>query len=405
MDVSKIQFYPIDNDVDRMKLYGCYAGDKFIYQGKEYIVEKDDVEKVRFYPSYKEVTGKPVEWKQALNESKQRMYMGNFIPNDTIENGLYSFTYVSQDIIKETSIHGGEAIGHIDGWRIECIDKTTPIKDLIMPDSFLGINVVSADDCFRNCYNVASVKHIPEKCFNYNCIKCMFSKSGLREVPQDLDTDVKIQIACGNALCLDNFEDIMKKLNSYSLSYTAYGKIYDKEKSLIKAKENLDRDKSILNSEFSPYQKFEKVSFEYGGEPLVIIIAVDTTNVGFAINDTNFHKATMIPFKEYMQQLESEKMCGFTAQSFSHFPYEEGIKAILTADKNKIDCLNKELNIEKENLSKKIQEEVSKAVKAQQGLDLTPIKMSEQKKKQVYLLILQCPMLMNHFFKKNPTSI
>lgn len=378
IDISKVQFYPIDNDIDRMKLYGCYAGDKFIYQGKEYIVEKDDVEKVKFYPSYKEVTGKPVEWKQALNESKQRMYMGNFIPNDTIENGLYSFTYVSQDIIKETSIHGGEAIGHIDGWRIECIDKTTPIKDLIMPDSFLGIDVVSADDCFRNCYNVASVTYIPQKCFDYNCIRGMFTKSGIREIPSQLDTDIKIQLACGNALCLYNFENIIKKLNSYSLSYTAYGKVYNKEKSLLQAKEDFNRNENLLRSEFSPYQKFEKVSFEYDGKPLTIITAIDVQNTGFAINDTDFHKPILIPFKEYMQQLEGNKMSGFTKKSFSSYSYDEGVIAILNATKNKIQYLTKEFNTEKESLFQKIQEEVSKAIKAQQGLDLIPAGVSEE---------------------------
>ena len=240
-----------------------------------------------------------------------------------------------------------------------------------MPDSFLGIDVVSADDCFNNCYNVASVVHIPQKCFDYNCIRGMFTKSGIREIPSQLDTDIKIQLACGNALCLYNFEDIMKKLNSYALSYTAYGKILDKEKTLIKAKENLDRDESLLNGEFSPYQKFEKVSFEYEGEPLVIITAIDPANVAFAINDTNYHKPTIIPFKDYIQELEGSKMCGFTAKSFAHFPYKEGV------DKNKIHYLNKELNIEKEKLSTKIQEEVAKADKAQQGLDYIPAKTSK----------------------------
>ena len=55
MDISKIKFYPIDGDIDRMKLYGCYTGDKFTYQGKEYTVEKDDVERLTFKPSFERV--------------------------------------------------------------------------------------------------------------------------------------------------------------------------------------------------------------------------------------------------------------------------------------------------------------------------------------------------------------
>lgn len=383
MDISKIKFYPIDGDIDRMKLYGCYAGDKFIYQGKEYIVEKDDVEKLIFLPSYKKIdiekyhhTEPPKKikelWKKSEKEAKQRMYMRDFHPNDIIKSDLYQFTYISQDITKENSFHGGNLIGHIDGWKIKCIDTITPIRDLVMPDSFFGVDIVSADACFKDCYNIASIKHIPEKCFNFNRIQNMFDKSGLREIPNELKDNNQIENACGYALCIHNYKSVIKNLNPYNILLTAYGKVYQKEQALEKAKANLDRDETILNSEFSPYKKFEKISFEYDENPLTIITAVDQTGKLFAVNNTNFNQQIIVPFKDYFKQFENSKISKFSVNSFTQISPKEGIQAIISADKNKINYLNKELNIEKEKLSKKIQEEILKADKMQIGLNYKP---------------------------------
>jgi hypothetical protein len=156
MDVDKIEFVPVDGDVDRMKIYGCYAGDKFIYEGKEHTVEKDDVERVTFYPSS--------QYNQDENEAKRRMYLGEFKYGDRVENQTYAFTYkrayfpLYHDHYMEDSPYDYKAM---EGWHIKCIDKETPMENVVMPDTFLGIKIKFIENCFENCHNLKSVSHIP----------------------------------------------------------------------------------------------------------------------------------------------------------------------------------------------------------------------------------------------------
>lgn len=198
----------------------------------------------------------------ASHDVRERVLAGRPEINDSFVINPFKFTYLGMP----------NNVSRSAGWQIQCIDKTTPMKDVIMPDKIFGIDVVFGVGCFDGCYNVASVAHVPESIYHspengYS----LFGNSGIREVPAELlegnitDRTVVAKF-CSNAYAINNIE----KLNDAIYETTFYPTttiglsnfdIYNYYRDLSKVVST--EKKSILSSmksEFPPYKIMQKAS-------------------------------------------------------------------------------------------------------------------------------------------------
>lgn len=411
MDVTKIALHPIDGDKDRMALYGCYAGDTFSYKGQTYTVEKDDVERIKITPQYTKVDGdkyrysKPPkeiqkQWDQAKSDARKRMYMGNFKPGDVVENETYTFKYRSQELTEDYGPHGDytRTIGYHNGWSISCRDKTTPMKDVVMPDEFLGESVMFAERCFENCKNVASVAHISSDALSHGYINNMFSHSGLREVPHELLTDIqrnkhKIQISCGYAYAIHNAKELHDALTSIQSFGNKSGLYMFAQQELAQQhiqelKNNKETEAENIRGEFSSYQKAEKVSFVYDFRPLTLYRAQGMNGDLFVVNPNGPHQAPLYQgghfeqsvmtlhdgYGGFMSKFDESKIQGLTSDSFTPVSMDELSDYIEKVYDKTIERVEANLTKEITKVSKELTNARAEADRAQEGLDFKPRK-------------------------------
>ena len=315
-----------------------------------------------------------------------------FAIGETKTDGIYQFTYTSDPITERYGDRGEDerVVGYNYGWQIRCIDTRTPMQDVVMPDTFMGQPVIKANECFEGCYNVATVKHISSMALELGNISNMFKNSGLREVPEQLN-HYQIHWACKEAYALCD-TTLLKGLSS---KYERIERDLESTEMAVKRYEGYkDRDISLVGDEFSPYVKFEKVSFVYDYQPISIIRAQDTDGKWFAISPTgpkhgSYHyeysdntpyDSTFAPYGDYMKRFDQTKIHGLTTESFVEISAEEGKKAIeasydvcLGKIRDKADGLRKELDEVSASIDVIIAEETAKANMAQEGLNYTPM--------------------------------
>ena len=331
--------------------------------------------------------------KSKEQEQKPEQDSKPFAIGETKTDGIYQFTYTSDPITERCGYRGEDEkiVGYNYGWQIKCIDTQTPMQDVVMPDTFMGQPVIKANECFEGCYNVATVKHISSEALELGKISDMFKNSGLREVPEQLNS-YQIHWACKEAYALANTEQLK------NLSWE-----YEKAKRDVEyANRNVrtysgykDRDVSLVGDEFSPYVKFEKVSFVYEYNPVSVIRVQDTDGKWFAINpngpklgheynssaDRTPYNSSFVPYESYMSRFDSTKIHGLTVESFVEVSPEVGKDAIAASYDVAIGKLEKyaeklqeHLDEISTSLDKVIAEETAKADAAQEGLNFTPRK-------------------------------
>lgn len=411
MDVTKIELQPIDGDKDRMALYGCYAGDTFTYKGQTYTVEKDDVERIEISPKYTRVDSdryrysKPpkeiqAQWDKAESDARRRMYLGNFQPGDQVKGATYTFTYDSRELTEDYGPHGDytRVVGYHNGWEIKCHDNKTPMKDIVMPDEFLGKRVMFAEKCFEDCKNIASVAHISQDALAHGYMNKMFDRSGLREVPAELMDDInknyyKIRMSCSFAYAIHNIRSIHRAVMATDKIGTPLGLYMFEKKEHLRAeaekmKENASAEVDNVRGEFSPYQKAEKVSFVYDFRPVTIYRAQDMDGNLRVVNPNgpqqtpsyqggHFYSTIMMPhdgYGGYMSQFEQGKIQGLTPDSITQISMDELADYMKSVYDAKIESLEVEAVDDMVKTSERIEKARAEADKAQEGLDFTPRK-------------------------------
>ena len=86
-DISEIKFIPIDDDIDRMKFYGCYKGDKYIYQKETTTITEDQKPRIQSMMPAEVKTDDMMlayERKELLQKGKRRMFLRNVKEKDEI---------------------------------------------------------------------------------------------------------------------------------------------------------------------------------------------------------------------------------------------------------------------------------------------------------------------------------
>lgn len=294
-------------------------------------------------------------------------------------DGIYQFTYRSDPITVRSGYRGEDEtiIGYNYGWQIKCIDTTTPMKDIVMPDEFMGEPVIMANNCFENCYNVASVAHISKNCVeSQRFLYGMFDFSGLREVPTELEGRY-ISHICGKAYAMPNY--LQTAVEQYSEDADAR-KINELSNYLKLMQEKKDKELSLIDDEFSPYAKAEIISFVYNFHPTTVIRLQDHNENWYAVDMSNIgktHADIMQPYDAHMKQFKSDGIQGLTVHSFEEVSLST-VKEILEI---KFDDVIRKATEEKEShivaLNERIAEETAKADKAQEGLDFKPKKIAQ----------------------------
>lgn len=144
--------------------------------------------------------------------------MIQFKTNPIIEDGVFRYEFYKEKVVgaKWSLSADGPENDTLDertwnhyGWRVSCIDKTNPLADVEMLDEINGFPVDDATECFKECQNLVSVKHIAipvlESCekkqfpeiiliYEGEYVKSyttknseMFKDSGLTKVPEQLN--------------------------------------------------------------------------------------------------------------------------------------------------------------------------------------------------------------------------
>ena len=369
------------------------------------VLSAEEIEGFKFVPYVGYGQKNEKQSSRDLQAGEKRMLAKKFIEGDKVIGSPFTFTYENE------------------GWKILCNDKTTPMKDVSMPDTLFGLPVKNANHCFEGCYNVASVSHISSYALNIGNLEYMFQNSGIREFPkQILDLigvhDSTFYKATIDAYCVYNLEkvnDYFRQNSSESYKSSAYADwrrknfpskldvLYDSEyweednyygngssififEKTTTLKENIDvlkTNKEEKSGEFNPFQFGEKVSFIYNFEPVTIIRAIDFKENAFAID---FNTTGLIediknspsednvikPFESYMRSLSTKNISDFNVNSFTKISIEELNENIKKAYDYRIGKMEKELSLETKKLEEKIQDNIKLANKAQAGLEFTP---------------------------------
>ena len=330
------------------------------------------------------------EIQKAESEPEQTETYG-FKPGDKITQGPFQFTFIKRDITEYWGPHDDytRVVGQEIGWAVECMDKTTPMKDVVMPDMVEGYPVIDAKECFRGCYNIASVSHISTEVVKSGHVGDMFKNSGLREVPEQL-TGYHISTACAQAYAIPNIETII--INSGFYCEPNVSEKQRAETAIANFEQYKERDTLLIEDGFSPYEKFETVSFVYDFHPISVVRAQDLDGKWFAVNpngprvstgfgyygDTSDTKTVMIPYDSYMKQFKSDKIQGLTVDSFVEISCLEGKKAIESAYDTAIQKQKVRAESAQEKFDAKVAEAIESANKAQEGLDFVPRKVEPQ---------------------------
>jgi hypothetical protein len=102
-NLLQIKFIPVDNNIARMKLYGCYTGDKFIYKGETVVVEEDQKPRISITPAELQAIDFILEGEKqdVLVKGTRRMLLGDFKNDDTIiVSDTIKYTYFQNDFIE-----------------------------------------------------------------------------------------------------------------------------------------------------------------------------------------------------------------------------------------------------------------------------------------------------------------
>ena len=329
--------------------------------------------------------------RQKAESTQEQSETYGFKPGDKVPEGPFQFTFIRRAITEDYGPHGDwtRVVGHEIGWAVECMDKTTPMKDVVMPDMVEGYPVIDAKECFRGCYNVASVSHISTEAVKSGHVRDMFKNSGLREVPEQL-TGYYAAVACSQAYALPGVEKIITNSGFYIEPNLSEKQLA--EKAIANFEQYKERDTLLIEDGFSPYEKFETVSFVYDFHPISIVRAQDLDGKWFAINpngprvnegfnyysDTSDTKTAMIPYDSYMKQFKSDKIQGLTVDSFVEMSCLEGKKAIENAYDTAIQKQKVRAETAQEKFDAKVAEAIENANKAQECLDFVPRKVEPQ---------------------------
>jgi hypothetical protein len=328
----------------------------------------------------------------ADHETRERVLAGKPEINDNFVIGPFRFTYLNE---ANTSTYKRPA-----GWKIECEDKTTPMKDLVMPDKVFDIDVVYGAHCFKDCYNIASVAHVSSfLCEDPIQGYSLFGNSGIREIPKQLFTNnsvnrLAIANFCSNAYAINNIKELNNALSSYFTRFSDSNlknfDIYNFLNALIK---NVSEEKeTILNTiegEFSPYKLMQKASLYL--EPIGLSRHRNSVIHDVYIAHT-FDNKTII-FNPFIENKEPNLItfpCEIVASKFDHFAFNfqesnslrpilfnfQNVSADVFADKLKsiydasINELNNQLETELlQSIEVNIINDTEKADKAQVTLD------------------------------------
>lgn len=332
MNPSKIEFQPVDGDIDRMTMYGCYEGDKFTYAGKTYVVEKDDVPRIELRPTIdmRAFDGKKLyelssferrRYNQMVEEGKRRMYAGILYVGDYAKTPTYEFSYRTKSHTIEVSRDETEEYT-TKGWSIRCIDHQTPMKDVVMPDQLFGANIEFANNCFENAKNVASVAHISKYVGSLE-MSGMFRYSGLRELPdqmlQQLESGnawlYQFQISIGAAYALDYYEELITAIDDTCHRESHLHEIGSRdsknyyESDIRKLHKNMNDDIADIEGELPKFVKFEKLSFMYKYQPVTVIRGQTANGNWYALN----------PGLEKYSDYGARKLIGMSESVFAHF--------------------------------------------------------------------------------------
>ena len=414
MDVSKIKFQPIDGDVDRMTMYGCYAGDKFTYEGKTYEVEKDDVERIKVTPHIdikKEFDKKDaselnvferMRYQQLEEEGRRRIYAQKLIHGDCVDTDIFRLKYYSVT----RRIYGirdeVEQEWQDTGWSIKCTDKKTPMKDVVMPDKMLGEWVCDAVNCFKDARNVASVAHIPKMVIDYGKSYHMFENSGIRELPKQLiplllEHDEKAMHCVLYMKAIKDYEKIycavMDKLcekpNETETLGTAEHSTGIKSDT-IRIRKNMERDINSVTGELPTFVKFEKLSFMHKFCPTTVLRAQTYDGKWYAINNGLERRCrgnTSNNVLEGMSDSALESFDSFMEKRYSNehiqnlntgesavtpISAEEFADAIKKAYEGTFEIIDKRWEDQLDKLRKECEYATKLADKAQEGLNFMP---------------------------------
>ena len=218
---------------------------------------------------------------------------------------------------------------------------TSEEDDLIIPDKILGKPVSSIEDAFIGCRNLVSVSHIPQYIVDVEATKDAFANSGLRVLPKQLEPSVATYNACKNAYALANYEDVMldgKNKCKYSHEQTHFGYAMSWHKTAQEYRDTKERKMELLGGEFSPYKKFELVSFVYKFEPVRILRVQDMHDNWSAVSPadnshvTNYGDRPIVPYGEYMKKFDMQYVSDLTVESsFKELTPEQGAELIAEA--------------------------------------------------------------------------
>ena len=222
---------------------------------------------------FRKFKGLAEQSKQQENE-QDKQEKDAFKPGDIVTGHPFKFTFKREDIIEYYGPHDDyeRVVGHKIGWKVECVDKTTPMKDVVIPDTMLGYPVVDASECFKGCHNVASVAHIPTECLKFGDVKDMFAESGLRVIPEQLDSRLAC-LACGKAYAIPGVENLSKE-HFYGREENI-GEIMFATRRIAEFEEYKERDTLMMDEGLSKYQNFERVSFVYNFQPVSVVRVQD----------------------------------------------------------------------------------------------------------------------------------
>lgn len=334
LDVSKIDFQPIDGDVTRMQMYGCYAGDKFLYEGELHVIKEDTVERISILGD---------------EEMAKRVYSGQMEFGDAIKVGDLTFYYDGYEVDCTWEDESGyeykdvskTRADHIDSWIVKCEEREKPLVDLVIPDEVLGKPVSSIEDAFVGCKNLVSISHIPQYIIDVGALTDAFANSGLRVLPEQLPSSTEMFNACKDAYALTNYEQVMldnrnKGRNSHSNTHLGYA--INWQRAAKEYREAKESKAELMRGEFSPYKKFELVSFVYKFEPVRILRVQDMNDNWYAVSPadntyiTRHGDRPIVPYGEYMKKFDMKYVTDLTVESsFKELTPEEGAKVVSEA--------------------------------------------------------------------------
>ena len=317
MDISKIEFKPIDGDVNRMAMYGCYAGDSFVYEGEEIAILDDMVERITV---------------KGDEEMVKRVYSGQMEFGDAVKVGELTFYYDGYDVESTWEDEFGyeykdvsqTRADHRDSWIVKCEEREKPLVNLAIPDEILGKPVSSIEDAFVGCKNLVSVSHIPQYIVDVGALTDAFANSGLRVIPEQLQSSAEMFDACKAAYALTNYEQVMfenKNKGRNSHNHTQLGHAVDWQRAAKNYRDEKESKAELMKGEFSPYKKHELVSFVYKFEPVRILRVQDMNDNWYAVSPANNSYITrhgsrpIVPYGEYMKKFDMTYVTDLTVES------------------------------------------------------------------------------------------